>query len=141
MIADSQIYKSVGKGINLLGNKVLPFNPLIVRDRQVFVAIFRSSKQILIKIVVCPKIAQVPVEFCTIGPHAGGDTWHHDVPTISGVTRNRKGPCVRRLCRQPSEMNEKCTEKHTNCTLRGSRFQDYSVPFSAPKRAKSRITV
>jgi hypothetical protein len=58
----------------------------------VFVAVFRGGEEILIEVVVCPKIAQMPVEFGAICPRASGDAGHHDVPTISGVTRNGKGP-------------------------------------------------
>src|ERR1700733_1133438 len=105
-----------------------------------FIAIFRGGKQVLIEIVVGSKIAQVPVECRPIRPHADGDAWHHDVPAISGVTRNRKGPCVRRSrCRGgllrrclvtcASEMNQERTEKHNDYKLESSRFQDYPAPF------------
>lgn len=94
MVANSEIDRDVAEWIDLLGDKVLPLNPLVVGDGKVFVAILRASEQILVEVVVRSVITEVPIKLCLVGSHTLGDAWHHDISTVSRIAGNREGPVV-----------------------------------------------
>jgi len=69
VVANSEIDRNLSEWIDLLGNEVLPLNPLVIGDGKMLAAILRGSEQVLVKVVVCSVITEVPIKLCLIGSH------------------------------------------------------------------------